>query len=265
MPVPPVRTLLMALDVLELVARAGSRGISLSSICRELSLSKSTGLRILGTLESRGYVRRDNEGARYRLGIRALEMWSAALEGLDLREVARPELQGLVAQTDEIAHLAILDHGEVVYVDKIEGSQPIRIYSRIGRRAPAYCTGVGKALLSGLSDAELAAYLDEHPLKAFTSTTIVDRSRLLEELQLVRTRGYAFDMEEHEEGVRCVAAPLRDHTGRVVAAISLTAPAMRMSADRMQALAPLVVEAANRISQALGCSRLPSSAGPRRS
>ena len=249
---PRVRSIEVALDILECLARSEPAGLGLADVSQELRLPKSTVFRMVGTLELRGYVRRDPRSGRYRLGIRAMELGTAVLNHLELREVARPELEALVEETREIAHLAALDEGDVVYIDKVESPQPIRIYSRIGRRAPAYCTGVGKALLSGLDEAALQAYLDSHPLRRFTASTITDRSRLLEEIRAVRERGYALDMEEHEEGVRCVAVPLFDYTGQVVAAVSITAPAIRMGMERIQALIPRMLELGARISRALG-------------
>lgn len=253
---PRVRTLELACDILECIGRSEPHGLALADLCKSLRLAKSTVFRLLATLEHRGYVRRDQTGNRYRLGVRTLELGMAVLNHLELRDIARPELEAIVAETGEIAHLAVLDQGEVVYIDKVEGQQPIRIYSRVGRRAPAYCTGVGKVLLSGLDEQDLRAYLDSHPLRQYTPSTITDRSRLLEELRAARERGYALDQEEHEEGVRCIAVPIRDHTGHVVAAVSLTAPAIRMSKERMEKLIPRVLALGERISRALGYGAL---------
>jgi IclR family transcriptional regulator, KDG regulon repressor len=171
---------------------------------------------------------------------------------MTLRTEALPELRELCQRTNETVHLAILDDGEVIHIDKEVTQQTIRMFSAIGKRGPAHCTGVGKVLLAHLPPDELLGVLSRKPLRRFTDNTITRTAALREELARIRQRGYAIDDTQHETDIRCAASPVRDHTGRVIAAISLTAPTIRMSRARIEPMAPLVRTYADRISRRLG-------------
>jgi IclR family transcriptional regulator, KDG regulon repressor len=240
-----------ALDLLELVCNA-DHPVSLAEASARQGLSKPTAHRLLRTLVERGLIAQDPQMKGYRPGLKLFELSSAVLRGMTLRAEALPELRELCQRTNETVHLAVLDDGEVIYIDKEETQQTIRMFSAIGKRGPAHCTGVGKVLLAHLPTEELRAMLAGKPLQRFTDTTIVTTAALQEELALVRQRGYAIDDTEHEADIRCAACPVRDHTGRVIAAISLTVPAIRMSRARIESMAPLVRTYADRISRRLG-------------
>jgi IclR family KDG regulon transcriptional repressor len=240
-----------ALDLLELVCNA-DHPVSLAEASARQGLSKPTAHRLLRTLVERGLIAQDPQMKGYRPGLKLFELSSAVLRGMTLRTEALPELRELCQRTNETVHLAVLDDGEVIYIDKEETQQTIRMFSAIGKRGPAHCTGVGKVLLAHLPAEELRAMLAGKPLQRFTDTTIVTTAALQEELALVRQRGYAIDDTEHEADIRCAACPVRDHTGRVIAAISLTVPAIRMSRARIESMAPLVRTYADRISRRLG-------------
>jgi DNA-binding IclR family transcriptional regulator len=166
--------------------------------------------------------------------------------------MAEPLLIELWQNSQETVHLGVLNDGEVLYVEKLESPHTIRMYSEIGRRAPLHCTGLGKALLANLPAEEIEQVIEQRGLRRYTENTLVNRADLFEEMAAIRFRGAAFDNEEHEKSVRCVAAPVYDAQGRVIAAISIAGPAFRMTPERQKDLVPYVVEASQRISRRLG-------------
>lgn len=225
--------------------------LGVTELATRLGLGKSTVHRLLVTLAQRGYVRKDPESDRYRLGLKALEVGALVAAQLTIREAVAPFLRRLLDATRETIHLGVLDGGDVVYIDKLESQQALQMYSRVGRRAPAHCTALGKALLAFQPDDALARLLRRR-LPAHTPRTLTDPARLREELGRVRQAGVAVDDEEFEVGLKCVAAPLRDHTGRVVASLGLAGPAVRLPSRRVAALADLVRATAGEASAALG-------------
>jgi DNA-binding IclR family transcriptional regulator len=232
------------LVILEELGRGEKR---LGDLAERLGTHKSTVLRILQTLESRGFVRRVDSGA-YRLGVRVLELGAAALEELDLAGAARDGLEKIAGVTGETVHLAILDRGRVVYLDKVESIHPVRMYSRVGATAAAHCTGVGKVLLAHTP-------VDSWPeleLHRFTENTIVDLDALREEAEGIRARGWGVDEREHEDSIRCIAAPVFDVQGRAVAAVSVSVPASRMSREELHGHVPDLLEATRMVTRALG-------------
>lgn len=181
-----------------------------------------------------------------------LELGSTVQEQLELPKRARPFLVELSELTQEAVNLCVLDDGQVVYVDQVECPQPLRLRSRLGRRAPVHCTAVGKVLLAHLLPAERQRIIEQWGMKAFTRHTITDYRQLEKELATVLTEGLAIDREEHEEGVLCVAAPVRDYTRQVVGAVGVTAPAFRTPPSKLEDLGLMVKETAHRISEHCG-------------
>jgi DNA-binding IclR family transcriptional regulator len=221
-------------------------------VVEQTGLVAPTAHRLLRALVDHGLLAQEVATKAYRPGLKLFELSSYVVQGLELRHEAQPELRQLSQETDETVHLAVLDEGEVVYIDKFETAQTIRMYSEVGKRAPAHCTGVGKVLLANLPAEEFRRVIRQRGLRGYTGTTITSVGVLEHELAVINERGYAIDDGEHEPEIRCVACPIRDHTGRVVAATSVTAPASRMSLARVEALAPLVLGRADRISERLG-------------
>ncbi|MER3468453.1 MAG: IclR family transcriptional regulator [Thermoflexus sp.] len=246
-----LQTIDRALGLLELICRAED-GFSLTELSQRAGLPKSTVHRLLATLSAHRLVAQDPQTNRYLPGIKIFELAQAVLQKLELRKQALPELQELCQRTNETVHLAILDDGDVIYIDKQESQQTIRMFSAIGKRGPAHCTGVGKVLLAALPDHELEEIIRRKGLPRFTDKTITDPELLRAHLAQVRQQGYAIDDTEHEPEIRCVACPIRDHTGRVIAAVSLTIPAFRATREQIEAMAPLVREYADRISRKMG-------------
>lgn len=223
-----------------------------TDLLRETKLPKATLHRLLGALVEHRLLAVDPVDQTYRLGLRTLEMAQRAWEDQDVRSAAAEDILWLGDQTGETVHLAVLDDTEVVYIDKVESRQRIRMFSAIGKRGPLHCTGVGKAMLAYLDDAQRAALVERLPLKRFTPHTHAAKSSLTRNLAEIRKLGYSRDLEEHEIGIRCAAAPIFDYRGKVVASVSVTGPSFRLSVDDLDTFGRLVVQAARRITQKLG-------------
>ena len=227
------------------------KNMSASRIVKLSGLPVSTAHRFLMNLTSAGYLNCDGNGD-YHLGIACVSLGQAALSQLDLRPLSLPYLQELNRRTRETVHLTVRFGLSAVYVEKLDSPEPLRIHSRIGAAIPLYCTAVGKVLLAYLPPQERSAVLDRMEMHRFTSNTAGSPQELQTQLQLVRRNGYACDLEEHEAHIRCVAAPIWDHTGAVNASLSITAPAVRMGVARLRQLGPLTREVGLLISEKLG-------------
>lgn len=246
-----MRALLRGLAVLEVLAQG--QDLNLSEVARRARLPVSTAHRLLETLRRRGFVQPVEDG-RYRVGLRAFEVGMGFLRAQRLPEVARPVMVELVDRVEETANLAVRDGAEAVYVLQVESHRMLRLFAQPGARHPLYCTGVGKVLLAWEPEEEVRRLLGPGPLPRFTPRTLTDPDAVVRELRAIRARGYAVDREERESGVRCVAAPVRDASGRVVAALSVSAPASRVPHHRIPPVAATVVSAAEEISRRLGFS-----------
>jgi DNA-binding IclR family transcriptional regulator len=245
------QTLDRALAVLVRVGESGPRGLTLAECTALLGYSKPTTHRILRTLTAHGFLRADADRGLYTLGVANLRLGMDFLDGLDLRREALPLLRQLADETGETAHLAVLDGADVVYIEKVESRQAVRMVSRIGHTMPAHSTGVGKAILAFLDPVPLEEALAPE-LERRTATTIVDRRRLLRHLAEARAVGYTTDVGENEPGIHCVGAPVFDHTGAVCAAISVAGPAGRVSVERFPELGELLQDTARALSERIG-------------
>ncbi len=241
-----------ALDILE-AFNYNEEELGVTELSHKLNLHKNNVFRLLATLETRGYIEQDKKTGNYRLGIKIFEVANVFLHHLGLRRQARPILEELVGKCNETAYLAVTDGMEVVYVLMHETSHTVRVIPRLGHRLPAYCTASGKVQLAYESQDRLLQLLKDRPLRKLTRNTITDLDRLREHLTDVSQQGFAVDNEELEDGVCCVAAPVRDYSHRVVAGVGLSGPMSRFSPERIQNdLVPLVKEAGVKISQRLG-------------
>jgi DNA-binding IclR family transcriptional regulator len=226
-------------------------GAGLSEIARLSKLHHTTAHRLLSTLGAAGLVAR-HEDRKYRLGLGLLELAGALVENLEIRTVARPTLLSLAQATGETVHLAALDGHEMAFLDRVDGVQPVTLRTRVGFRAPAHVTAVGKAVLAFSTPGLVARTLAAAPLTRHTPKTITNREAFLAQLDLIRRHGYAVDNEEHRLTIRCVGAPIFDHTGAPVAALSIAGPMFRLSQRRVRELVRLVKDAAAEVSRALG-------------
>ncbi len=246
-----IRAVERAAQLLELFTLEHPRR-SLAELADGLGVHRSTVHRLVLTLEKLRYLKRDTASNTYSLGLKPLILGSVALKGLEFRQVVRPHLERLHMTTHQTVHLGALDDGDVVYVDKIEKESLIRLYSEIGRRAPAHCTALGRVLLASLPKAAVREILTRHPLRRYTPRTITDAESLLRCIERVAQDGYALDLGEHEHLVQCVAAPIRDHTGAVVAALSLTVISPGLTTEELDGYLAAIRQVALEASADLG-------------
>jgi DNA-binding IclR family transcriptional regulator len=248
-----------ALDILELLARSGGPE-GLTEIARRVGGPKATIHRLLATLQARGYVSQDPRTSRYSAGVRCFELGSMWAQNLDLRAVAAPHLAWLNDRTGETVHLAVYDHGDVVYVDKLESPHPVVAKSYVGRRCPATCVATGRALLAYQPAEEINEIL-AGPLPAYTEKSLTDAAGVRRLLEQIRRDGFAVNRGSYRDGVGGVAAPIRDHTAGVVASVGVCLPEHRFGPDRFDLLRDLTVEAAVAISVSLGGPSAPVTSG----
>ena len=235
-----------ALDVLDMVASAG-RPLRFTEMLSSSPYPKATLYRFLQVLTHQGMLSHDSESGSYALGVRLVRLAHAAWEQSSLAPLARPHVDALSARLGETIHLAQLDQGQVLYVDKRNAARPVEMFSQAGKVGPAYCTGVGKAMLAHLPPDALEAALLRQSFHRFTPETLDTPQALTAELQAIRGRGYAFDREEHEPGIICVAVPILTRTGRVIGALSVTSTLARTNLDGLATLAPEIQATAMQI------------------
>ncbi len=246
-----IQSLQRGLGILEIVAKNGT-GVTMVEVSREIGLHTSTTFHLLRTLTALGYLVQDERTKQYHLGSKVFHLAASAWTEVQLFKIAKPFLVDMAQHTGETSHLAILERGEVIVIDKVDGSGPVRLTERVGYPRPAHCTAIGKALLAHLPDAELKAFMEAGDLRPFTPKSITAASILEQELERVRAQGCAVDDEEFAQGIRCLAAPVRNFTGQVVAAIGISGPVWRVSLDRVAELTDVVKSMGYRLSQQLG-------------
>jgi len=225
--------------------------LSLSEIARRAELPLSTAHRILATLREARIVEQEGDRELYRLGLKLLELGSMVLANMELHREALPFIEELARESGETVHLGVFDGSEVVSIEKMDSPQGLASQVTVGKSAPAYCTAVGKALLAFQPEAVLDR-ICKLGLTGYTPRTITHSARLRKELERIRIAGYAVDDEEHHPGVRCVAAPVRDYSGNVIASLSISGPALRISTEAIPSLAQRLREITGKLSARLG-------------
>ena len=252
MAVSNVKSIVKSLRLLKLYnSQKNEWGIN--DMVRELGYHKSSVQRIVDTLEAEGFLARVTADKRiYRLGPEILFLGNVAEFNIDIKSMARPVMTQLVDQVQETSYLCVVDQFQCLYLDKVECSQPIRIVHSLGQRNPMHCTGAGKILLSGMTNEEIDRVIAERGLKRYTHYTITNRDQLFQEIERVRKEGVASDNEELDIGVKCIAAPIFDRAGRVVASISISGPAQRFAPDAIPRMEAEVKKAAREISMISG-------------
>lgn len=245
--VKPVQKALQVLDCLG----QEKRELSLGEICRRVGLPKTTTYRYLHTLRANGLVAHDPDTELYRLGARLWELGQSVGEQLQIRKVARPFMEQIHDRFNETVNLGVLDGSEIVYVEMVESKMSLRMQASLGGRDPVYATALGKAILAHLPEDEWRDHLPAR-LSRRTARTLTSFPALREELLETRARGYSRDRGENEEGARCVGAPIFDQSEQVVAALSVSAPAVRMDDRLEREVAGAVALAAQGISRRLG-------------
>jgi DNA-binding IclR family transcriptional regulator len=225
--------------------------LGITTLATRLRLAKSTVHRLAATLTGAGFLEQNSETGKYRLGVALFELGALVRRRMDVANEARPKLRELLEKTGETVQLGIVDHYSVLYVYEMESPRAIRMAAAVGGRAPLHCTAVGKVLLA-FQPTEYVKQVIDTGLTAYTPKTITRREAVLEMLDEVRLREHAVDDEESEGGLRAIAAPVRNHTGAVIAALGVAAPVQRMSKKVLQSCVPSVLETANAVSARLG-------------
>ncbi|MEW6672204.1 MAG: IclR family transcriptional regulator [Thermodesulfobacteriota bacterium] len=244
----PAKTVKKAFALLEIVAEM--QPVHVSDITERLGLSRSNVHRLLSTLTELGYVETGHDSA-FRLGVRAFILGANFSTPNNLSDLAYPHMKQLAELSQENVNLGVIFENKVLYLNKIKSSHYLKLDTPMGKMDPLYCTGLGKALLSGFTEEELDHYLSTTPLIPQTRKTITDRNGLIVHIKKIRRRGIAVDFEELDEGVHCMAAPIFDHRMKIIAAMSISAPAVRLTSKKMSALEPHLLEVCRSVSKKL--------------
>jgi IclR family transcriptional regulator, KDG regulon repressor len=247
-----VQSVERALDILNILTQYPN-GIGVTELSHKLDVAKSTTHRLLYTLLKQNFVMKDTLTDKYKLGTQILYISNFVLENFNIRDIAKKKIEELSRLTNEAVHLCVHDHTEVVYADKVESNQTIRMHSRVGKRALMHCTGVGKAILAFLGEKDVEDILLSKGMEAYTKNTITDIEHMKKELKTIRKNGYSIDNVENEEGIRCIAAPIFDHNQVPIAAISVSGPESRITMERINnELIELIKRTSHEISKELG-------------
>lgn len=245
-----VQVIERALSIIELLAHE-KEGLGITEISNKLKLNKSTVHRIAATLTKHGYLQKTPLSS-YKIGMRFIQISSGYLSNLELTTEAKPFLTELAHKVRLPVHLGILDSLEIIYIDKVDVINSIRLYSQIGRRTSIHSSSLGKIILSELSDAELKNLLSNYEFKASTENTITDIDKFIEEIKNARKKGYAIDNCENDENIRCIAAPVYDYRKKIIAALSITGSTEALPKENDDIISSLAVETAYKISKKLG-------------
>ncbi len=241
------------LSILETVSQSDN-GLSNSEISRRLKIPKSSASYILRVLESRGYLLREDSSGKYRLGLKLMSLTREMLAHIDVREIAKPLMEQFVKRTNLSAHLAVLDNGRAVYVEKVEAMSFVKMDIWVGHRLPVHSTAIGKILVSEMSNEEISAMLRLHGMDKRTPKTILKQEKYLKEIEKVRTFGFAMDNEENSEGVRCVAAPIYDAQSKITAALGTSGTTIQVNEENLPKIVKLIQDAAIKVSEQMGYS-----------
>ena len=246
------QTVARALGLLELLGK--HKKLTAGKITELTQINRSTTYRLLATLQQLGYIRKDKEFGFYSLSPKILNLASSVRETRDIKEISSPFLNELHKETQETVHLAVLDVDELIYLEKRESTKSLRVVtiSKPGSHAPLYCTAIGKVLLSGMPDDQFRNYIKTVQFRKYTDSTLTGIQELITELDVIKDLAYAEDREEHEEGVYCIAAPIKDPTGKTIAAFSISMPTVRCTPERKAELIERIVQVSQKISGAVG-------------
>jgi IclR family KDG regulon transcriptional repressor len=239
------------IEILEYLADA-DKPKPLAVISRDLGIHKSTLYRFLSTLMDEGYVQQERESGRYYVSLKLAWLSAKLLDRQDIRTRAKPLLEELALVTGETVHLGVVDGYEVVYIDKVAGNQAVQMRSRIGHRSPLHSSALGKVLLSNMPTSKWQEYIDNVGLRPYTPNTITDAEIFMNHLRKVQEQGFSIDNVENEEGIRCVASPIRNHVGEVVAAVSVSGSILTMTKEKVENVCPLLFDETLRFSKSLG-------------
>jgi len=243
----PIKVLLNACLIFDILIKK-KQPVTIHELSENLNIYPSTIHRILDTLHYLGYIEKRVDSDEYQIGLKAIELGLVKLNQISLIQEANPYLEALSKEMNENVYLGVLFEGEVLYEAKKEAIRKISLITHVGTRAPLHCTSLGKVLIAHLPTKEREKILGDKPLKRLTKNTIVDRNALKKEIVKVQKLGYAIDDEEYENEIRCVAAPIRNYQGKVIAAVSISGPSYRFTLDREEAMVKAIIDTAKEIS-----------------
>jgi IclR family transcriptional regulator, KDG regulon repressor len=226
--------------------------LKISEISRQLGLDRSTTYRILLSLEKCGFVEKDKRTGEYSLGLSTFEIGNTYLRRMDFIKISKPIMTELALKVQETIHLAVLSDTEILYVDKVDSPRTLGVMSKIGQRGPLHCTALGKVLLAFQPESEQTKTIRKIRLTPLTPRTITSKQKLVEELKAIRKQGYSLDHREIEQEVECIGAPIQDHLGNVIAALSISGPQKKIGTPQEKHFVSEVVKAAALISSKLG-------------
>lgn len=246
-----MKSLHKVIDIIDTIADDGSIGIR--ELAAKTGFPPTTAYRIVSTLLERKYIQQDPLTRKYTLSLKFLELGTKVQKQYSLTQIARPHIEQLMVDTRENANLCALDGDEVIYLDHVHSDEHmLQSFTSLGTRVPLYATGVGKALLSQRGEKEIKAYLKRTKFIAFTEKTFVKKAMLIDEFKKIKDKGFALDNEERETGIRCIAAPIFDHTGQCNSGISVSGPTLRIIDTRIEELGKSVKKYAGLISNEIG-------------
>lgn len=246
-----INSIIRASNILKCFLKENTH-FKITELARQLQLDRSTTYRILLSLEKCGLVEKDRKTGEYSLGMSAFEIGNTYLRQMDFIQISKPIMADLAFKVQETVHLAVLSDSEIVYVDKVDSPRTLGVISKIGQRAPVYCTALGKVLLAYQPKGEVSRIINEIRLKPFTKNTITSKKKLREELKKIRKRGYALDPREYEEAVECIGAPIWNHLGDIIAALSISGPQRKINTPLERQFVSQVIEAASLVSSKMG-------------
>ncbi|MGB4588773.1 MAG: IclR family transcriptional regulator [Clostridiaceae bacterium] len=247
-----VQSIDRALNLLEILSDH-DKGLGLIDLSERSGLSKSTVHRLLNTLSENGYVKQSEESGKYLLTMKLFHLGSKNVEKMDILKLSRPYLEKLRDLSSEVVHLVLRDGNEIVYIDKVESENTIRMYSNIGKKGTLYSTSVGKAIMAYHSDEEIRKIWESLKIEKLTEYTLTDFNAFMKEINEIRKVGYAMDREENELGVKCLGAAILDYTKKPIAAISVSGPIQRMTDEKVSVLVRNILETKKLVSKELGC------------
>ncbi|WP_134703775.1 IclR family transcriptional regulator [Ammoniphilus sp. YIM 78166] len=248
---PIIQAVERALDILDLFKEHETE-LKITDISQRMNLNKSTVHSLLKTLQVRGYIEQNTKNGRYKLGLKLFERGNFVIHGMDIQKISKSYLVELSRKSGKTTHLAVLDGKEVVYMDQVEGTMEVMLYSRIGSRFPVHCTAAGKVLVAFRIPEERSKILDGYVYQKLTGNTVLSEEEFLQELNHVCEVGYAIDNQENEPSIYCIAVPIRDWNGEVIAAIGMSTLVSRVDDHKLHELLKLFIKAGEQISAQMG-------------
>lgn len=227
-------------------------GLGIKEISELVMLNKSTVHRLLATLIYKGYVKQDKDTNKYMITLKLFELGNKKVAKMNLTSIAQPYLEELMEKTNEVVHLVVRDGNEYIYISKYQPKKPILMSTYIGLRKPLYCTAVGQAIMSQLSEDEIKTIWNTSDIKKYTKNTITDYDMLLKKIEKIKKDGYALDNQEVEDGIRCIGTVLKNYKNEVCGAVSVSGAIISFTDDKIDSFSNMLIECTTKISKELG-------------